>query len=535
MPFSSVNGMPESLPRQSVRFREDQRVKSIPVTIVLSIFVCSMALTSAQGEESARILDHEVVLDDAGKLQPWTTCDLVICQSLNFIKKCPTVMTRHGEDPWFLVTSKLTDDGQFMANQNNQGSNAYYAVETLRRYYPFTGDAEAFVPVRRLLDRVLLYVTPNNWAWPNVPRTQDDSPDGAYNDPQSEPDKMAMAATGCLRFYKLSGETRYLDAALAIAATLKNHVRPGDRDHSPLPFRVNLESGEVLDEYGAFMVAPAMLFDDLTRMGYGSFATARDLCWHWVLEYPVRNGRWSGYYEDVRGDHENSNQQAPMESARFMLDRPELTPDFNATVPALIAYVEERFGKIRHYGARSICEQDAFMKQMGSHTARYASVAARWAALSHDAAMREEARASFALSMYSACTRFSSGAMAVNATGIDYSGPWFSDSYFDYLCHILEAMTVLHEYLPTDRDCLVSSDSYIRSIVYQSRRIDYQTFEPNGHDVFSVTFRPLVLVVRKPLAENRWRYEERADRPGLLYIAREHTTRVRIVEAGSAP
>ncbi len=141
MPFSSVNGMPESLPRQSVRFREDQRVKRNPVTIVLAVFVWSMALTFARGEEAARILDHEVVLDDAGRLQPWTTCDLVICQSLNFIKKCPTVMTRHGEDPWYLVTSKLTDDGQFMANQNNQGSNAFYAVETLRRYYPVTGDA----------------------------------------------------------------------------------------------------------------------------------------------------------------------------------------------------------------------------------------------------------------------------------------------------------------------------------------------------------------------------------------------------------
>lgn len=174
------------------------------------------------------------------------------------------------------------------------------------------------------------------------------------------------------------------------------------------------------------------------------------------------------------------------------------------------------------------------MKQMGSHTARYASVAARWAARANDPALREEARASLALSTYSACTRYSSGDMAVNATGLDYPGPWFSDSYFDYLCHILEAMTVLHEYLPTTRDCLVSSDSYIRSIVYQPRRIDYQALEPNGHEVFSVTFKPLVLVDRQPMAEDRWRYEAPAGRPGLLYISREDTTRVRIVEAEDA-
>ena len=87
-----------------------------------------------------KLMDHAVILDEAGRLQPWTTYEHIITGSMDYIKHCPTVPTAHGDDPWYLVTSELEGDGSFQRNQNNQGGNAYYAVETLRRYLARTED-----------------------------------------------------------------------------------------------------------------------------------------------------------------------------------------------------------------------------------------------------------------------------------------------------------------------------------------------------------------------------------------------------------
>lgn len=492
-----------------------------------------LALVLVQGVahgDAPKIMDHAVVLDAEGRLQPWTTYDGLIRQSMNFIKNCPREKTRHGEDPWYLITSKLTDKGGFFRNQNNQGSNCYYAVETLRRYYPYSGDDAAFIPVRTLLDRTLLYCTPENWAWAKVPRTQDNSPDGAYTDRYSEPDKIAMVGVACVRFYKMSGETKYLEAALQIADALASHLVPGDADHSPLPFRVDLLTGEVLDAYTSFMVAPTALFDDLIALGWTKYAPCRQTTWDWVLRFPFQNNRWSGYYEDVESNPENCNQQAPLETARFMMDHPELSPTYKKDVPALITFVRDRFGKNKVYGATSICEQDSFMKRMSSHTARYASVVARWAAIARDAALREEARASFALSTYSACSQFSRDGNAINYVGIDYIEPWFSDSYFDYLCHLLDGMATLPEMIPNEGDHLIFTNGYVSSILYQARRIDYETYEDTGEELFRLTFAPKVFAEKKkPLPPDDWHVGKRGENDYLLRISRHGVRRVRIL------
>ncbi len=46
------------------------------------------------------------------------------------------------------------------------------------------------------------------------------------------------------RLYEITGEKKYLDAAIKIANTLMKHLQPGDEKKSPLPFRVNAKTGE---------------------------------------------------------------------------------------------------------------------------------------------------------------------------------------------------------------------------------------------------------------------------------------------------
>ena len=480
-----------------------------------------------------KLCDHDVVLDAQGRLLPWTSYDRIVKGSMEFIKHCPTHPTKFGDDPWYLITSKLNEDGTFFRNQNNQGSNTYYAVETLARYYAYSGDRAALDPVRRLVDRVLSYHTPNDWAWPRAPRTQDDTPDGEYADEWSEVDKICMVGYADVRFYRLSGERKYLDAALGIAETVVQHVTDGDAAHSPLPFRVNLKTGEVLDPYTANMVAPVMFFDILIELGHtgsGEYPAKRDLLWHWIMQYPVANDRWSGYYEDVKSDADNLNQQLPLETARYMMRHPERDPEFRRHVPALLAWVRDRFGRTKQYGATSIREQDGCFKEMSSHTARYASVVAQWYGFSGDPKDREEARAAFAAAAYSAFSKYSQGDRAINYVGLGYVSPWFSDSYFDYLPHILDGMAELPDMAPEDADHLLGSTAAVTEVAYGPKRIEYRTAEPTGAETLRITFKPRVLADGKPLDPAAWQYGEFRGVPGVLHVRRDNARHI-VIEA----
>ncbi|MEI6674764.1 MAG: hypothetical protein WCO57_06265 [Verrucomicrobiota bacterium] len=496
-----------------------KRFLNLPLAAIGTL---AMLTVCASGADKLR--DHEVVLDKDGRLQPWTSYDNVLKWSMNFIKRCPTVPTKFGDDPWYLVTSKLSAQGEFLRNQNCQASHAYWAMETLARYYPYTGDEEAIQPVRRILDRVLHYHTPAAWAWPNVPSTQDDSPDGEYTDERSEPDKMSLAGVAYLKFYKLTGEEKYLQAARGIATTLAAHVQPGDENKSPLPFRVNMKTGKVVDGYSAAMISPVVLFDEMLHLGEsgeGKYLTARDALWKWLLDYPVKNHKWSGYYEDMVTNVTNMNQQSPMETARFMLRHPELDPDYKRHVPELLAWVKDRFGKTKHHGATSIKEQDICFLEMCSHTARYASVNAKWYDLTQDPAYREEARAAFALSIYSVYSKHSKDQSAINYVGITYTCPWFVDSYFDFLCHIQDGMTELPDMAPADADHVIGSDSIINKIKYQPGRIAYTTFEPKGSECLRLTFKPAFITADgKELAAEAWTYGDYNGVSGVLRIHR---------------
>src|SRR2546430_9614421 len=84
-------------------------------------------------------------------------------------------------------------------------------------------------------------------------------------------DRVGDLGFGYAQFYELTGERRYLRAAVAAANALARRVRKGDADHTPWPFRVNARTGAVLrgEEYGGMVVSPVRLFDQLIRPGAG--------------------------------------------------------------------------------------------------------------------------------------------------------------------------------------------------------------------------------------------------------------------------
>jgi hypothetical protein len=502
--------------------------------ILILAAVGGVVAVTCNTSAAERLCDHDVVLDQAGRLLPWTSYDTVLKQSMSYIKHCPTVATTFGNDPWYLVTSKLTDKGEFMRNQNCQGSHAYWGAETLMKYYAYTGDEEAVRSIKLIVDRVLHYHTPADWSWPNVPRTQDNSPDGEYTDETGETDKMALVGVAYIKFYKLTGEEKYLKAARGVAQALASHVAEGDAQKSPLPFRINLKDGKVLNAYTSHMVAPVLFFDEMIRLGEagdGSLQATRDLLWKWILAFPLKSRGWTGYYEDVGSETKSMNQQSPMETARFILRHPELDPDARVHVPELLAWVKQNFGQTQRYGATSIREQTCCFFEMSSHTARYASIAAKWFGVTRDPRYREEARASFALATYSAYSKYSKGDNALNYVGLGYVNPWFTDSYFDYLSHILDGMAELPEMAPAGADHITGSDSVIRKVTYQPGRIEYLAFELRGNEILRITFTPRTITADgRALAPKDWSYGEYLGVPGVLRIHRE-SARAIIVSA----
>lgn len=489
--------------------------------------------------ECGLVCDHEVVLDERGRLLPWTSYDNIIRWSVNFIENCPTYPTKLGDDPWYLFAGCTIDGSRPRLGHTNIGHNVYWSVKTLARYYAYTGDRDILRHARLLVDRSMLFHTPEDWAWPNVPRTQDSNSDGEYTDDYSESDKICGVAVAYMDFYKLTGEDRYLDAARRIADTIAMHVREGDKTHSPLPFRIKLETGEIATDasvaraykneevpadYTAHMVSAVEMFDQLCELGAcdaeSLYQAKRDQVLDWILRYPIENNRWSGYYEDSLSSRYNLNQQSPLETARYILDNPDIDPEYKEHVQDLIRWVENHFGKAKHYGATSIKEQDKCFMEMGSHTARYASVVAKWFGVTGDPEDREEAHASFALATYSAYNQYSRNGIAVNYVGIGFLHPWFSDSYFDYISHFLEGMAELPEMAPEDQDHIIGSSSMITQAEYSPGQIEYRTFDPDGREILRITFHPQVIADGEPLAASQWSFGEYRGVPGVLRIER---------------
>ncbi len=500
------------------------------ISILLAVVI--LFLTGATAQTAPKIMDHEVVLKN-GKLQPWTEYANVLKWSMNFLEKCPTYKSKFGDDPLYLVTSKLNNDGTYIHKQNNPGSNVYFGMETFMRYYAFSGDSAALIPVKKLIERVAYYHTPKDWAWADVPRTQDDTPDGEYTDEWSGVDKICMVAIGYYNYYRFTGDKQYFAKAENLTRTILKHVSEGNEKQSPIPFMVNLKTGKVLDAYCSNMILPIQLFDIFidsksTSLDKKELKTKRDQLWKWMLDFPMKNNLWSGYYEDVNSNYTNLNQQNPMETARYILNHPSIDPDYKKHIPALISWVENRFGKEKRYGATSIKEQDGCFKEMSSHTSRYASIVAKWYGVCLDEKVREEARASFALATYSAYNKYSKNGMGINYTGIGYIEPWFSDSYWDYLPHILDGMSEMPDMLPANENHIFYTSSMITHVRYATQSVSYTTESNSGEERIKLTFNPKVYSKGKPLDKKFWSFGSFRGVDNILIIKRDGINQIEI-------
>jgi len=526
--------------------------------------LCLLAGTAALVGQD-QLASHKVILDPQGKLLSWVqpqqkAYDRVMRLAWDFLlHKVPT--ESNGLKAFYSYCCLDPNSLRGSAWPHNPAGLYAMLVDSALPYYAYSGNRAVVDLVAGVLDYQLAHgTTPPDWMWGSVPFASADHGATQYRGAHDflydkktpgrgdgygviEPDKVGELGYGYLRFYELTGEVRYRRAALACADALARHVRPGDAERSPWPFRVYAETNIVREEYSANVIGPIRLFDELTRLNMGdvpAYRRARQMAWNWTMAYPIENNLWATYFEDVPvfAKPENLNQYSPLETARYLLQHPECDPEWRNHVLRLIQWVEKTFvvdvppgepkERAVQFGANAVSEQTHYMPKMGSHTARYASVLALWHEMTGDAEAKEKAFRSFNWATYM-CRE--DGAVQVGPV-LDRS-IWFTDGYGDYIRHFMAGLGSVPEWAPPNENHLLRSSSVVRSVSYLEKEVNYLTFDDHSTEVLRLAFTPRhvladgrELAKRSDLAQAGWTFDART---GTMVVNHQNSSLVRIL------
>jgi hypothetical protein len=162
------------------------------------------------------INSHEIVLDKQERLEAWTSYGRVVRLAMDFIKNCPVDLANGL--PWYLQYSCFwTDPLRPTIWPDNPAGKFAWAVTTLLKYYPYSGDDSYIQIIRNMLDRLWDYRTPGHFAWPDVPYASAHPGTGIYfgaradGEYVTEPDKIAQVGRAYLDFFSITGEKKYLE------------------------------------------------------------------------------------------------------------------------------------------------------------------------------------------------------------------------------------------------------------------------------------------------------------------------------------
>ncbi len=500
----------------------------------------SILLTSAGAQEE--ICSHKVQRDASGKILAWHAPQtpgagyVHVCKlASEFIKSGTPADPKTGKKLYLLYccfdgphikSQEAFDTGKTAGGWMHNPACVYAGLVQglVLDWRVFTGDDSYIDVVREMLDHQIDFgSTEPDWKWPNVPYASSDPGEVVYVGATKweheamrgeglhgiEPDKLGELGIGYVKFYEVTEEKKYLDAAIHCADALAKHARviPEDpniflgpqADKSPWPYRVNARTGVVISEYCSNVIEPIRLFDELIRIKnriglsdekVGAYQKARDIAWKWLYcRYgPMKTFIWNAYFEDVPNDPGRLNrvQITPLETARYLLKHPEMDPDIASNVPALIYWVAGAFAT---EGMDAIKEQTWCYEPMGSHTARYASICAMWYERTRDPYFKEQAYRFFNFASY---MTYDSGVVAV---GPRWLGSWFSDGYGDYIRHFMEGLAAIPEWAPADENHLLRSTSVVQKIKYSSNRIEYKTYDDDSTEVLRITSKPKKITV----------------------------------------
>ncbi len=444
------------------------------------------------------------------------------------------------------------------------GDQFSMALSSWRLYYPYSGSERVKANMYFLADYYLTHgLSPATAKWRDIPFPYNTFIySGTYDGDMkagkdvTQPDKAGSFGLELVHVYKISENKIYLDAAVKIANTLCSLIKEGNINYSPLPFKVNVFSGESallrnheftgtwIDSAGyTSNWAPTMqLLLDLINLKTGDTAKYQsgfNSLLKWMKAYPLKENKWGPFFEDV--DWWSETQINAMTFARFIMEHREYFPDWKTDVQKTIAWVHKNFAndKWKKYGVTVTNEQTVYQTPANSHSSRQAADELLYVNLSGDSAMYANAVRELNWATYM----------------VDFDGknrfpqdePWLTDGYGDYVRHYLRAMDAVPSLTAPGEDHIISSTSVIQQADYEGNlkkyyglafenadsnkvKLFYRTFDSSGIEKIRLKMKPQeVLLDYKPMKENitgegfEWK---KMSVGGLLIVRRENGKKV---------
>jgi hypothetical protein len=387
------------------------------------------------------------------------------------------------------------------------GDQTSMALSSWALLYAYTGDPEIIDNMVYLADNYLARsLSKSGDRWPYIPYPYNtDVHSGIYDGDMrngkdvTQPDKAGTFGYELVNLFKITGDNKYLDAAIRIAQTLSSKITKGDSIKSPLPFRVNAvtgETGSLFDNndnsrkvrpalYTTNWTGTMMLFEELKKLDQVNaimYGRSFDIFLEWMKEYPLFSNKWGPFFEDIPGW--SDTQTNAVSFAMFIMNHRELFPSWKKDVKSIFDWTYRELGnnEYQKYKVTVMNEQTVYRVPGNSHSSRQASVELMYAELSGDTSYTENAVRTLNWATY---TVASDGRNRYIRDDI-----WLTDGYGDYVRHYLRAMAVRPDLSPEGENHLLGSSSVVRSISYSGSSIDYQTYDTVSTEILRLTMKP---------------------------------------------
>lgn len=488
--MTDITRKPE--PQPSTRFRKIVTGGS-PMNLLrltgIAVLTMTVLVCQAESADTTKIGYHQVRTDAEGHILPWYSAELGTAYDHNLrlvwsfwkgIDDCPNgVRYCLQHQVW-----KPKHDRRGVA-----ASQFSMTISSWNLLYGYTGDRAVLDDMVFITDYLLSHgMSKPDAQWPNLPYPYNtDIHSGVYDGDMKagkdvlQPDKAADFGAELVVLYKITGTRKYLDAAVAIADTLADKVAAGDADHSPWPFRVNAQTGNlpqgVSAEYTSNWTGALRLFDDLIRLEVGkraAYAKARETVTAWLKQFPMKTNKWGPYFEDVPTYSDTEINAGTM--ALYILDHPEWDATWKQDARAILDWSAATFGnpKWAEYGVLAIDEQTQYRVPGNSHTARHASDELLYCERSGDTTRKAAAIRQLNWATY----------------WVDDDGEnrypendiWLTDGYVDYVRHYLRAMASCPELAPVDQNHLLRTSSVVQNIQYDDGAVTYTKFDARSSE-----------------------------------------------------
>lgn len=389
------------------------------------------------------------------------------------------------------------------------GDQINMALSSWSLLYAYTGYPEVIENMKYLADTYLersLSVPEDKWPYIPFPYNTDIH-SGVYDGDMrngkwiTQPDKAGSFGYELINLYKITGERKYLDAAIRIASTLSSKIGMGDSLSSPLPFRVNARTGEtgsLFDNMGSGKkVRPAlytsnwtcsmMMFEELEELDPGQkeiYKKSFEIFLEWMKKYPLKTNKWGPFFEDIPGW--SDTQTNAISFAQFIMEHRDLFPDWKNEVKGIIDWTYRELGNHEYekYGVTVMNEQTVYRVPGNSHSSRQASIELMYAALTGDTTYTTNAIRTLNWATYTVA--------ADGRNRYIRDDIWLTDGYGDYVRHYLRAMAARPELAPSEKNRFLGSSSIVTRIVYTISSVNYTTFNGSA-DVLRLSTKPSLI------------------------------------------